>query len=285
MPLGTAQMTGTTHAVYRPNIWAKELLRAREKKLVLTPLVKHYDRDVKSFGQTVEIPNLSNLSANAKAANTQVTLQAPTETKQTLTIDQHYEASFVVEDFADKQSMYDMAAEYTQKAGYAIAEKMDSTLAEAMTTGFTQIVGAFGTALTDANILTAIQYLDDAKAPADDRYFVVTPQGKRELLSIDKYIRYDAIGVGGNENSIRSGKIGEIYGVTVYMSHNLVFVAGSPNQNNHLLFHKEAAAIAVQKEISTEHQRKTEYLGDLYVASALWGVKVIRPDHGVRVRS
>lgn len=285
MGLGTNQMTGTTHAVYRPNVWAKELLRAREKKLVLVPLVKHYDRDIASFGQTVEIPNLSNLTANAKAANTQVTLQAPTETKQTLTIDQHYEASFVVEDFADIQSMYDMAQEYTEKAGYAIAEKMDSTLATAMTSGFTQTVGAFGTPLADSAILTAIQYLDDAKAPTDDRNLVVTPQGKRELLSIDKYIRYDAIGVGGEANSIRSGQIGEIYGVKVWMSQNLVFVAGSPNQNNHLLFHKEAAAIAVQKNISTEHQRKTEYLGDLYVASALWGVKVIRADHGVLVKS
>lgn len=285
MGLGTNQMTGTTHAVYRPNIWAKELLRAREKKLVLVPLVKHYDRDIASFGQTVEIPNLSNLTANAKAANTQVTLQAPTETKQTLTIDQHYESSFVVEDFADIQSMYDMAQEYTEKAGYAIAEKMDSTLATAMTSGFTQTVGAFGTPLADSAILTAIQYLDDAKAPTDDRNFVVTPQGKRELLSIDKYIRYDAIGVGGEANSIRSGQIGEIYGVKVWMSQNLVFVAGSPNQNNHLLFHKEAAAIAVQKNIATEHQRKTEYLGDLYVASALWGVKVIRADHGVLVKS
>lgn len=285
MALGTNQMTGTTAAVYRPNVWAKELLRAREKNLVLVPLIKHYDRDIQSFGQTVEIPNLSNLTANAKSANTQVTLQAPTETKLTLTIDQHYESSFLVEDFADIQSMYDMAAEYTEKAGYAIAEKMDSTLATTMTSNFTQTVGAFGTPLADSAILTAIQYLDDAKAPSDNRYFVVTTQGKRELLSIDKYIRYDAIGVGGDANSIKNGQIGEIYGVKVFMSQNLVFVAGTPNQNNHLMFHTEAAAIAVQRNVSTEHQRKTEYLGDLYVASALWGVRVLRVDHGVLVKS
>lgn len=285
MGLGTNQMTGTTHAVYRPNVWAKELLRARESRLVLVPLIKHYDRDIQSFGQTVEIPNLSNLTANAKSANTQVTLQAPTETKLTLTIDQHYESSFLVEDFADIQSMYDMAAEYTEKAGYAIAEKMDKTVATTMTSNFSQTVGAFGTPLSDANILIAIQYLDDAKAPTEGRNFVVTPQGKRELLSIDKYIRYDAVGVGGSSNSIMTGQIGEIYGIKVFMSQNLVFVAGSPNQNNHLLFHSEAAAIAVQKNVSTEHQRKTEYLGDLYVASALWGVRVLRADHGVLVKS
>lgn len=285
MPLGTNQMTGTTLATWRPNIWAKEVLRARESKLVLVPLVKHYDRDIKSSGQTVEIPNLSNLTANAKVANTQVTLQSPTETKQTLTIDQHFESSFLVEDFADAQAAYDIASEYTQKAGYAMAEKMDKTLAVAMTAGFTQTVGTFGTPLADSVILTANQYLDDAKAPADQRYFVVTPQGKKEMLSIDKYIRYDAIGVGGSQNSIKNGKIGEIYGIEVMMSQNLVFTAGSPNQNNHLLFHKESTAIAIQRDVKMEHQRKTEYLGDLYVSSALWGVKVIRVDHGVLVKS
>jgi hypothetical protein len=154
-----------------------------------------------------------------------------------------------------------------------------------MTTNLTQTVGAFGTPLADSALLQAIQYLDDAKAPTDNRYFVVTTQGKRELLGIDKYIRYDAIGVGGDANSIRNGQIGEIYGVKVFMSQNLVFTAGSPNQNNHLLFHTEACAIAVQKNVSTEHQRKTEYLGDLYVASALWGVKLLRADHGVLVKS
>lgn len=285
MPLGTNQMTGTTAAVYRPNVWSKELLRARESKLVLVPLIKHYDRDIQSFGQTVEIPNLSNLTANAKTANTQVTLQAPTETKLTLTINQHFESSFLVEDFADIQSMYDMAAEYTEKAGYAIAEKMDASVAAAMTTGFTQTVGTYGTPLVDSAILSAIQFLDEAKAPADDRHFVVTPQGKRELLGIDKYIRYDAIGVGGSENSIRSGKIGEIYGIDVFMSQNLVVTAGTPNQHNHLLFHREAAAVAVQRNIKTEHSRETAYLGDLYVASALWGVRVLRVDHGVLVKS
>lgn len=285
MPLGTNQMTGTTLATWRPNIWAKEVLRARESKLVLVPLVKHYDRDIKSSGQTVEIPNLSNLTANAKVANTQVTLQAPTETKQTLVIDQHWETSFVVEDFADAQSAYDIASEYTQKAGYALAEKMDKTLAVAMTAGFTQSVGTAGTALADTAILTANQYLDDAKAPADQRYLVVTPKGKKELLSIDKYIRYDAIGVGGDRNSIKNGKIGEIYGIEVSMSQNLVVTAGTPDVHNHLMFHKESTAIAIQRDVKMEHQRKTEYLGDLYVTSALWGLKVIRPDHGVKVLS
>lgn len=285
MPLGTAQMTGTTHATWRPNIWAQEVLKARESNLVLVPLVKHYDRDISSKGQTVEIPNLSNLTANAKVANTQVTLQAPTETKQTLTIDQHFESSFLVEDFVDAQAQYDLASEYTEKAGYAIAEKMDNSLAVAMVAGFTQNVGTAGTALTDAVILTANRYLDEAKAPTSERYLAVHPKGKQELLSIDKYVRTDSVGYNPSNSPIKTGRIGQIYDIEVFMSQNLTITAGSPNRYNHLLFQKEAAAIAVQRQVKLEKQRKSEYLGDLYVTSALWGLKVIRPDHGVVIYS
>jgi N4-gp56 family major capsid protein len=282
MGLGTNDMTGTTLAVYRPNVWAKETLAARESNLVLVPRVKHYDRDIKSAGQTVEIPNLSNLTANLKVANTQVTLNGPTETKTTITINQHYESSFLLEDFAEIQSAYDAASEYTSKTGYALAEKMDSYVATGITNGAAQTIGTAGTVLTSAIILTANRYLDDAKAPSTERYLVVTPKGKQELLGIDTFTRWDALGTG---DAIKTGKIGELYGIEVSMSQNLVVTAGTPDVHNHLLFHKEAYAIAVQKDITFESQRKTEYLGTLYVAQSLWGGSILRDDHAVVVRS
>lgn len=282
MALGSDQMTGVTLEVFRPNIWAKEVLVARESTLVMVPRIKHYDRDVRAAGQTVEIPNLSNLTAHAKVANTQVTLNAPTETKTTLTIDQHWESSFLLEDFAEIQSAYDAAAEYTKKTGYALAEKMDTSVVDEMTDNAANTVGTYGTPIDDALILDAIKTLDDAKVPAMGRTLAVTPQGKMEMLAIDKYVRYDALGTG---EAIKNGKIGTIYGVDVVMSHNLRVTAGTPTENNHLLFHEEACAIAVQKDISFESQRKTEYLGTLFVAQSLWGVKILRDDHVVVIQS
>lgn len=274
-------MDGTTLANFRPLIWAKETLKARESALVLVPRIKHYDRDIKSAGQTVEIPNLSNLAANLKVAGTAVTLNNPTEGKTTITIDQHYESSFLLEDFAEIQSAYDAAKEYVEKTGYALAEKMDTTVVNELTDYASKTAGAYGVALDDTTILTANRYLDEAKAPSTDRTLAVTPKGKQEMLAIDKYVRYDAL---GNGEAIKNGRIGNIYGIEVVMSQNLRVTAGTPNQHNNLLFHKEAAAIAVQKDISFESQRKAEYLGTLYVAQSLWGVKILRADHAVAVR-
>ena len=281
---GNVNIGVTAANVFRPNIWAKEVLMFVKSNLVLLPLVKHYDADVQSAGQTLEIPNVSGVSANLKAQNTLVTLNYNTETKTTITLNKHYESSFLVEDIVKVQSAYDLRSDYTMAAAYAIAEKVDYTLASLMTTAFTGY-GAFGTALNDSLILTVNRYLDDAKAPQTDRALVVTPQGKAEMLAIDKYSRYDAIGIGGDQNSIRNGQIGEIYGVKVFMSQNLVVVATTVTQNNHLFFHKEAFAVAMQQEPRTQATYKQEYLGWLVTVDVLFGVNSLRSNFGFVVKS
>ena len=285
MSLGSDHVTGTTANVMRPNIWASETLKARESNLVLARLVRRYDRDVQSRGQTVEIPNLSNLTAYAKTANSQVTLDAPTETKTTITINQHWATAVLVEDFVEAQSAYDLAVEYRQKAGYSIAEKIDNFIATDMVNNFTQTVGTYGTPFTYDNLLDANKTLDEAKAPMTERYFVVTPQGKRDLMDISEFTRSDFVGNDESSSPFRTGKIGEVLGIEVYMSQNLVVTAGTPVENNSLLFQREAYALAMQREPRYEMQRKTEYLGDLIVCQALWGGKVLRVDHGVLVKS
>lgn len=281
---GNVNIGATAADVFRPNIWAKEVLMFVKANLVLLPLVKHYDADVKSAGQTLEIPNVSEIDAHLKVQNTVVTLNYNTETKTTIVLDKHYESSFIVEDLVKVQSAYDLRSDYTQAAAYAISRQVDGLIAEVMTSEFTGY-GAYGTALNDDLILTVNRYLDDAKAPQSDRSLVVTPKGKAEMLAIDKYVRYDAIGIGGDKNSIKNGQIGEIYGVRVFMSQNLVEVATTPQESNNLFFHKESLAIAVQQEPRTQAQYKQEYLGFLVTVDVLFGLNLLRPDFGFVVRS
>lgn len=279
---------GTTAAnVFRPNIWSKEVLMFVKSNLVLLPLVKHYDADVRSGGQTLEIPNVSTITANLKAQNTVVTLNYNTETKTTVTLNKHYESSFLVEDIVKVQSAYDLRSDYTKAAAYAIAEKVDNTLATEMTSAWktaSQAISTFGSALDDVKILAVNRYLDDAKAPQTERSLVVTPKGKAEMLAIDKYIRYDAIGVGGSENSIRNGQIGEIYGVKVYMSQNLVVLDTATDEHNHLFFHKEAFAVAMQMEPRTQATYEQPYLGWLVTVDVLFGTANLRPNFGWVIR-
>ena len=282
---GNVNVGVTAGNVFRPNVWSKEVLMFVKSNLVLLPLIKHYDADVKSGGQTVEIPNVSAITASLKAQNTVVTLNYNTETKTTITINRHYESSFLVEDILATQSNYETRSDYTQAAAYAIAEKIDSDLATAMTTTWktaSQAYGAYGTAISDTVILAVNRYLSENKAPRTDRVLVVHPKGESELLNIDKYVRYDALGTG---EAIKSGKLGTIYGVEVFMSQNLVYLDTATDEYNHLMFHKEAWAIAMQTSPRTQTQYKQEHLGWLVTVDVLYGHTSLRSNFGYVVKS
>lgn len=298
MALGTLQQTITTGDVFIPEVWSREVQRATQSSLVLANLVKRFDADVADAGDVLHVPKVSNISANPKVANTQVTLNAPTETEFTMNINRHFESSYLVEDRLKAQAKYNILEEYSPKAGYAISQKMDSDLA-GLYAGLSQTVGNSTTDITDANIVRAIQYLDDADAPQSDRFFVIKPAGLGHLRLIDKFSRYDALGIsptpitnGGlaDKSGVvkmigSNGFVGTIYNLAVYMSTNLVEESGTSDTVHNLIFHKDAFALGVQLKPRMQFQYKQEYLGTLATTDALWGYAEYRDVFGVDFRS
>lgn len=298
MGMGTDQMTITTGDKFIPEVWSKETQRATQASLVLANLVKRLDADVADAGDTLHVPKVSNLTAYAKAANTQVTLNAPTETEFTMSINRHYESSYLVEDRLKEQAKYNILQEYTGKAGYSIGQKIDSDLA-GLYTSATQSVGNSTTDITDANIVRAIQYLDDADAPQSDRYFVIKPAGLAHIRLVDKFSRFDSLGIapsvvvnGGlaSGNSVikrigPNGFVGTVYNLEVYMTTNLTEEAGTSDVVHNLVFHKEALALGLQLKPRTQFQYKQEYLGTLATTDALWGYGLYRAAFLVDFRS
>jgi hypothetical protein len=290
MPLGTNQMTTTTGDVFIPEVWSAEVLRATERALVMADKVKRYDTLVQERGDTIHIPNVSNLTANDKSANTQVTLQAPTETETTIVIDNHKEASFLVEDLMRVQSNYDLMSSYTDKAGYAIAQAVDSDLLALYASLTTTDQGTYGSDLGDAEILGAIEQLDLADAPLEDRCMVIYPTQKTAIAKLEKFVKADFLGEYDMATPVRTGPEnrymwGNIYGVPVYYTNQVPTTAGTPTQVHNLLFHKEAFALALQQAPRTQSDYIIEYLGNLVVVDVIYGVKVLRSDFGVEVRS
>jgi len=298
MALGTNQQTITTGDVFIPEVWSRETQKATESTLVLANLVKRFDADVQDGGDVLHVPKVSNLTAYAKAANTQVTLNAPTEGEFTMNINRHFEASYLVEDRLKAASKYKVLEDYSPKAGYAIGSKIDSDIA-GLYSGLSQTVGNSTTDITDANIVRAIQYLDDANAPQTDRYFVIKPAGLAHLRLIDKFSRWDSLGftptpsggaggIGGQP--VRrigpNGFIGILYGgIEVYMSTNLVEESGTSDIVHNLLFQREAFALAMQQKARMQFQYKQEYLGTLATTDAIWGFAEFRDDFAVDFRS
>jgi len=233
---------------------------------------------------------LSNLSASTKSANTQVTLQSPTESNTSISITTHKESSFLVEDLLKVQASYDLMAEYTSKAGESIARSVDTDLLGVYSSSTNTDVGAYGTDITDATILAAAESLDLANAPLDDRALVIYPTQKTALMRIDKFVKADYMGQYQDPTVVRTGPNsrymwGDIYGVPVYYTKQVTQTAGTPTQTHNMMFHKEGIALALQQAPRTQADYRLEYLGTLVVVDVIYGYTALRPTFLQHIKS
>ena len=271
--------TTTTAAKFIPAVWSKDLIIARESVLVMANLCQRHDVDVASFGDIIHIPLVSNLTGgDISTATGQLDAEAPTETEVTITINKWKGVRMKVLDIVLAQSKYDFRRLYSEKMGYRLGQILEQDLT-ALGATFTANVGTYQTDPTDANFRLAVQKLDDARVPFEDRHLVIKPAVKNVLLGIDKFIRYDAT---GEAKLVNVGKVpGEIYGVMTHVSPE-VYVATSNTSN--MMFHKSAIGLAMQKDIKVENFARVGWLDD-FGASELYGLALLRNDHGVEVRS
>ena len=295
MALGSGHQTVTTAAKFVPEVWSDEVVATYKKNLIAANLIKKMNFKGKK-GDAVHIPKPGRGSANAKAANTQVTLNTDTATEVIVNIDQHWEFSIMIEDIVAAQALASMRQFYTDDAGYALARKVDSLILElgrgvnggdgtaAYTGAFS---GADGTtaytgtagALTDAAIRRSIQRLDDNDVPMDGRFLIVPPSTRNTLMGIARFTEQAFVGEHGNGNTIRSGEVGNVYGIPVFVSSNAD--AATDGDRICLLGHKDFAVLVEQMGVRTQTQYKQEYLGDLFTADTLFGVKELRDGSAV----
>lgn len=271
--------TATTHAEFIPEVWSKETIVARESVLVLANVVSRFDADVASYGDIIHVPTVSNLTGgNISTSTGLLDAESPTETKVDITINKWKGVNIKVLDIVLAQSKYEFRRLYTQKMGYLLGQLVEADLA-ALAAALSQTVGTFATDLTDPNFRRAVQYLDDARVPFSDRHFFLKPAVKNTILGIDKFVRADSIGSG---SAIKSGNVpGELYGAVVHISPE---VYNSSTSVSNMLIHRDCLALAMQKDVKIESFARVGWL-DHFGGSELYGVKEMRDDHGVELRS
>ena len=295
MALGSNHVTVTTAATFIPEVWSDEIIAAYKKNLVAANLVKKMNFKGKK-GDTVHIPAPTRGDASAKSANTQVTLIAATESEKTVSINQHWEYSRMIEDIVEAQALASLRQFYTDDAGYALAKKVDSTLVQlgrkanggdgtaaytgaySGADGTTAYVGTAG-ALTDAAIRRSIQRLDDNDVPMDGRFLIVPPSTRNTLMGIARFTEQAFVGETGAGNTIRNGEVGNVYGIPVFVTTNAD--AATDGDRICLLAHKDFAVLVEQMGVRTQTQYKQEYLGTLFTADVLFGADELRDGSAV----
>jgi hypothetical protein len=295
-------------ATFIPDIWSDEVVAAYQKSLVLANLVKKMTMTGKK-GDVLHIPKPTRGTANAKAENTAVTVQNATESEVQVTINSHFEYSRLIEDIVEVQGLASLRQFYTGDAGYALAKQVDDDLFQlgkyfgddngsgsdwihSNSYNFSGSSGieayaadavAAGDVFNDAGFRQAIQVLDDADVPMDNRCFVVPPSLRNAIMGIDRYMSSDFV----DGRGVKNGQIGNLYGIDVFVSSNCPIIETAAQNSAGgdvkaaLLVHQDAMVMAEQQGIRSQTQYKQEFLGTLYTADTLYGVKALRPEAGV----
>ena len=298
MALGTNHVTNTTAATFIPELWSDEIIAAYKQNLVMATLVSKMSFKGKK-GDTLHIPKPTRGSASAKAASTQVTLQAATESEVQVLVNKHYEYSRLIEDITEAQALASLRQFYTSDAGYALAKQVDTDLirlgrnsqggdgtiaynkAVIASDGSTLYTGTNEAAITDAGIRRIIQTLDDADVPMDGRVLVLPPVARNVMMGLARFTEQAFVGETGGGNTIRNGEIGNVYGVKVYVTTNCETATGDARIG--LMFHKDAFVLAEQMGVRSQTQYKQEYLGTLFTSDMLYGVAELRDEAAVAI--
>jgi hypothetical protein len=265
--------------VFSPDIWSKQVLRATESNLLFAKSVNRGFENDASVGRTVKVASIGNLAARAKAENTAIVYETVAETATTITLNIWSYAALGIEDIVKVQSIVDVQNEYQQKLGYALARDVDTNLATDVA-GFSQVLGTLGTVASDANVLSAVQFLDNADAPQDDRFFLMSPAEKVAKLALDRWS--NALYIGNNNMPTKSGILGDMYGLNLGVTTNLV--KPSAGQANNAIFQREAIALVMQRTPKSHIFYDIDVFAFKLAVEEIYGHQEMRDNFGVWLR-
>lgn len=308
-PITTVEANG-----FIPEIWLQSALGYLRNYLTLQKTVTKdtelSESDFRSHGDILHLPKRGALAVNDKAEGGQYNVQNPTATTVDLTLNKHKEVTFMVESRAISTSNQNIIGGYTEDAAMVLAEQIDKDLfsLQASVAAGQTITG--GASITEANILSARKILVDNKVPAGQKKFGVIATGQTNaLLQIDRFTRFDAVGVGNNvaEGTVGNGvrtieaSIGKLHGIEFAESQLVPVVAGTPSTDRNLIYSKSAILFAsrplenpdgnlgVQATVITDpesgialrllHSYSHKDGGHLVTLDVLYGYTLMRSEH------
>lgn len=290
-------MTGTSLASNIPLLWGEKINEFFKLKLLIADFFVDRSSELADGGSTLYTPNLTEMSANAKTNAAAVTLNAPTDSKITLAVDQWYEVSYAIEDreAAQVKHSYYLQERYAKNAGYTMAKKLEVALAS-LFAGFSTTVGASTTNLADSEIRAAIAALESVgvDTSSDVAFFVSPNVFWKQIQNLDKFSL--AVNSPVNDPTAKTPKA-TLYGIPVYVSNNIQYVSGTTGRVN-ALAHRDAIHFATSPlgsggslgssmtgryGVRVQSNYIPEYLSTLTTADLLYGTIENRDNAGIAI--
>ncbi len=263
-----------------------EALFVASEKSIMRGLVRNYTMP-KNSGKVLQVPIYPTVSAAAVAEATDLSNTAISTSKADLTVSE-VGIMTTLTDFAKNVSESDVVRDLGKLFGEAIAKKIDKDLT-ALFGSFSVGVGSATTVMSAALIFQAVAKLRAAGVPGEDLSCVVHPQVAFDLKSGLTNTFANPNGGDLQNEAMRSGFVGQIAGVSVYVTANMTDSSsndpGSTGDYKGALFHKDALGLAMMQDIKIETQRDASLRADEIVATAVYGVGELHDSYGVEIEA
>ena len=247
-------------------IWSKKIQDDLELKCKLVDnCLRTYEGDIE-HARSVKILGVGEPTISAYNGSTPLNYEQMSDKGQTLTIDQQYSFSFLVDDVNQAQSVPGLMEEYQRKAVHGLAVKRDSYIASLIKAEETNVTTAEGkdkeavkNAIDEAIVALRERNFDE------DGVIEITPAVynvfKNELITLST----------DNPEYIKKGKVGVYDGFDVIMSNNM---AKDTTHAYCCVRGKKAIAFAGQIN-KVEAMRSEDYFADLVRGLDTFGAKTI----------
>jgi hypothetical protein len=192
------------------------------------------------------------------------------EASMVLNLDQEKGFFFQIKYIEEEKSSVSLGESVLRQRSAALASVIDADVLS-LTSGFSQVLSGL---CNKATLVSAIELLNEANAPQMDRVVVVNPDAYSDLLNTDDFIRADGIGDGG---SMRSGQIGRVLGLDVFLSNNL------PTGTDAAVMHRSAIAMAILTPVQVRVFDQPRHFAVGYSGRTAWGKREIEDTVGVQI--
>lgn len=267
-------MDNTTNAELIPTIIAQKTLGKFGSYINLARTVaRDFDFDTRQEGETINVVKRGNLTANSIAQGDDVTKQTPTATKVSVTLDQHFEVTFTLDDVTKvlQDPRSDALDGYAEDAVIALVDEVEDALAGlyASVTASAIAFDETSTATKKASLLTLRKAFTDAKVPkVETKYLYMSATSTNEILEEDTFTQMQST---GSTDSITEGAVRKLYGFEIFESQA---VAEVTTVHKNLAYTKNAVVLAMRPlpEVPAGHGAVSSVVSD---PEAGIGVRVV----------
>lgn len=277
-----------------PEIWDRQLRRFVQTDFDLQSRAELETGLLDQAGDTynVTIDKVPN-AASAVAETDDVTIQE-TDNRQVTYSPTEYGTAFQVHDREIRKAFFDVMANFSQKVGYSLRLNRERTAVDTVQNGATHKYFTSGSANTDIassdtlayeDLVDAVKLIRDKKFVAD-RLYVTTKQ----FADLAKSQTFELVDHAGTSETLRGGRIGEIYGMTVYEHNELNTVSSNVEVQKGLIlgmtdFGDKVFGFCPQQRptVRTEREELGRYTNIVGVEE--WDMQMLRPDGAVVVSS